>query len=138
MSDTQDNDRKVTDLDAQIQQNAQAPVEKKRGPKAKADGATENPAVTEQKDAVAKRRGLSGKTVDITIHNGNEGEIGKKPVDVSINGYRYAIKRNVRVTVPIEVVKVLQCAIRTEYATEGNKEVRSEVPRHPMTIHTPM
>lgn len=135
MSDTQDNDRKVTDLDAQIQQNAQAPVEKKRATKAKAE---ENPAVAEQKDAIAKRRGLSGLTVDITIHNGTEGEIGKKPVDVSINGYRYAIKRNVRVTVPVEVVKILQNAIRTEYSTEAGKEVRSEVPRHPMTIHTPM
>lgn len=59
-----------------------------------------------------------------------EGE--KQPVQIGVNGYMYAIKRGVPVSVPKPVVGILQLATKQVW----NKEMteRQSVPRYPFTV----
>ena len=131
---------KITDLDSMPETQAEEPAKKPKGKAVKAAAAdsVESDAPVEKGVEVASKTrgsGLSGKKVDITIHNG-DGDSGKLPVDVGVNGYLWRIKRNMRVTVPIEVVGVLQNAVQAQYSKgEKNAEIKSEVPRFPMTVH---
>ncbi len=125
---------KVTDLD-DVQ--PEAPTEPKKRVTAKAKQVEQaDPEAPKEKGVEVKAKttgnGLSGQKVDITIHNG-EGDAGKLPVDVGINGYTWRIKRGIRVTVPREVVGALQNAVQDSYDSSG--VTRTPVPRFPMTVH---
>lgn len=105
-------DTKVTDID---ELEAGAPVEA--------------PKPARNKQITAKEAGIGSKRQKIMIHKG-EGDLGKLPVDVFVNGMGYTIKRGVAVEVPEEVVDVLKNAVMTEY--ENGEAI--EVPRFPFSI----
>lgn len=81
---------------------------------------------------------LSGDFLTIKIHATRD-EAEKGPVFVSLNGYAYQIPRGVNVSVPVEVVEILDNAVMTTYPTEGGIVTGSvDVPRHGyQTIRAP-
>lgn len=61
---------------------------------------------------------------------------GKEPVPVGVNGKVYLIQRNMDVPVPIEVMKVLENANKTEYDLGPNGEPINprDVPSYPFSV----
>jgi len=67
--------------------------------------------VTKQKPA-AKRSATKPSRVNVIFHN-QEGDLGKTDIFVSVNGYAYQIKRNEPVSLPPEVIEVIDNAVVT-------------------------
>jgi|TARA_R110000868_G_scaffold15748_3_gene71796 hypothetical protein len=67
--------------------------------------------VTKQKPA-AKRSATKPSRVNVIFHN-QEGDLGKTDIFVSVNGYAYQIKRNEPVSLPSEVIEVIDNAVVT-------------------------
>lgn len=120
------NDARITTLDDET------PIPAPTLGKKKAVAAAE--VVTDAAPATVDANGMSGKKVEITIHQG-EGDMGREDIFVGINGYAYQIKRGERVTVPVEVKEVIENAltIHQEYTKAG--VVERKVPRHTMSVH---
>lgn len=75
---------------------------------------------------------VAGKRRWVTIHPG-EGELGKFPVDLGINGYVIQIKRNEKVAIPEAFVQLMRdCAVEL-VNTKG--EVEGRTPRFAFTDH---
>ena len=93
-------------------------------------------AKKQAKPASAPAAADSGR-IDITIHE----EAGANPYcDVTVRGYTRRIKRGQRVSVPPEVLGVLDCAIITVSEPDPNNpsvNVDRDIPRFPYTNHGP-
>lgn len=80
---------------------------------------------------------MCGQRTDITIFE-QEGEAGSEAVSLGINGVGYLIPRGMRVSVPIEVVHVLDNAVQKIYEPLANGDVRQrELKRFNYTVHGP-
>lgn len=71
---------------------------------------------------------LSGKRVELTIHPG-EGENGRDPVYVGLNGTGYQIPRGIPVSVPVELVEILENAKPIVYESMAGATRAREVNR---------
>ena len=104
-----------------------------------ADGASAA-AETAAAEAVHKVAGsnhdaeLSGERQTIMVHAG-QGDGGSDAVFLSINGYAYQIPRGKPVSVPTEVVAVLQNAVQTHYTQgPGGTQVAQDIPRFAFSL----
>ncbi|UIF90858.1 hypothetical protein [Cupriavidus sp. UYPR2.512] len=77
---------------------------------------------------------LCGRKARITIHSGAD-DMGKLPVDISLNGYAYSIHRNAMVEIPVEVLEILQNAVQDTYTHTKEGIVRGSVPRFAYSYH---
>jgi hypothetical protein len=71
---------------------------------------------------------LSGERVELTIHPG-EGENGRDPVFIGLNGTGYQIPRGIPVNVPAELVGILNDAKPLIYEAAGAAVRAREVQR---------
>lgn len=71
---------------------------------------------------------LSGTRVVLTIHPG-EGENGRDPVFVGLNGTHYQVPRGVPVNVPSELIEILDNAKPMVYENNGGTAHVREVQR---------
>lgn len=78
---------------------------------------------------------LSGDRVDVTIFE-QEGDAGREDVFIGINGVGYQIKRGSRVSLPVEVVHVLDNSVQTIYESQPNGDTRTrQLKRFNYTVH---
>jgi hypothetical protein len=61
---------------------------------------------------------LSGQRVELTINQG-EGDAGREPVFVGLNGTGYQIPRDIPVNVPVELLHILDNAVQVIYEANG-------------------
>ena len=98
MSDTQvttlDDDVKTTDAT-----QPEKPAKSGKGSKA---------------SAIVADAGLTGSRKTIVVHQG-EGAAGRDDLMIGVNGVMFVIKRGKPVSVPVEVVHVLENAVTTTY-----------------------
>lgn len=78
----------------------------------------------------------SSKHFDLTIHQG-EGELGSHAVFLSCNDNPYLVPRGRRVSVPEELIGVMEGANLTVYERSGDEIVSRTVPRYGYTVHGP-
>ena len=78
---------------------------------------------------------LSGKKVNVTFHE-QDGDLGKLPVQVGLNGFAYYIPRNTPVEIPIEVLQVVQDAQETVYESKQGLVQERKKPRFSFTQHS--
>lgn len=71
---------------------------------------------------------LSGERVELVVNQG-EGENGREPVYVGLNGTGYQIPRGIPVNVPVEVLQILDNAVQTVYESTGSTTTPREVKR---------
>jgi hypothetical protein len=71
---------------------------------------------------------LSGERVVLTIHPG-EGENGRDPVFLGLNGTHYQVPRGVAVNVPAELIEILDNAKPLVYENSGGTAHVREVQR---------
>jgi hypothetical protein len=77
---------------------------------------------------------LSGDRQVLTIHM-SDLEGGHEAVNVAINGYAYSIPRGKPVSVPVEVVHILENAITTSYAAkDGGGTTERSNPRYAYSL----
>jgi hypothetical protein len=80
--------------------------------------------------AVNNDRGvLSGERIELTI-NQTDGENGREPVFVGLDGIGYQIPRGVPVNVPVELLEILDNAVQTVYESTGTVARPREVKRY--------
>ncbi|WP_157407085.1 hypothetical protein [Janthinobacterium sp. CG3] len=80
---------------------------------------------------------MCGDRLDITMFE-QEGEAGSEAVSLGVNGVGYLIPRGMRVSVPVEVVHVLDNAVQRIYEPLKNGEMRPrELKRFNYTVHGP-
>ncbi len=79
---------------------------------------------------------LSGRNIIVTFHE-QDGDLGKLPVDVGLNGFAYKIPRGIEVTIPEEVLGVIKDAKQEIFEANGTSVVKRERPRFAYTVHGP-
>jgi|GEM_PF-2238750 len=79
---------------------------------------------------------MSGDRLDVTLHQG-EGEAGSQAVFIGLNGQGFNMPRGIRVSVPAEVVHILENAEQTVYDTTKGKTVERQIKRFSYTVHGP-
>lgn len=62
----------------------------------------------------------------LTIHS-SDSPGGHDDVPIGINGYVYLVKRDVEVTVPVEVISALRDAVTTKYEQQGVDKTTGEM-----------
>lgn len=72
---------------------------------------------------------LSGKRIELTVHQG-EGDMGKQPLFVGLNGTGFNIPRGIPVSVPVEVIEILDNAMMTVYESVAGLTRGREVKRY--------
>jgi hypothetical protein len=71
---------------------------------------------------------LSGERVELTIHQG-EGDSGRDPVFIGLNGTGYQVPRDTPVEVPVELLQILENAVQIVYEANGNTSRARQVKR---------
>ncbi len=71
---------------------------------------------------------LSGERITVLFHS-QEGDLGKLPVDVGLNGVVYRMPRNVPCRIPVEVLGVINDAVQEVYEANGANVIKSIRPR---------
>lgn len=71
---------------------------------------------------------LSGERVELTINQG-EGDQGREPVFIGLNGTGYQVPRDTPVEVPVELLHILENAVQTVYEANGNTTRARQVKR---------
>ena len=71
---------------------------------------------------------LSGERITVLFHT-QEGDLGKLPVEVGLNGVVYRMPRNVPCHIPVEVLGVIDNAVQEVYEATGTSVTKSIRPR---------
>jgi hypothetical protein len=75
---------------------------------------------------------MCGRRMELVLHAG-EGEAGRQAAFIGINTHGFNIPRSVKVSVPVEVVEIIENATMTIYEQIGEKIYEREVKRFSYT-----
>lgn len=86
-------------------------------------------AVSDHADA------MTGERLEVTIQ-ASEGDIGKQPVFLAINGYGVLVPRGIPVHLPVELVEILDNATQVVYEHDKatDKMLEREVKRYSYSV----
>lgn len=77
---------------------------------------------------------LSGERVTVTFYE-QESDLGKRPVEIGLNGIAYQIPRNVPVSIPVEVLEIVRNAVEETFEANGSNVIRRNRPRFSYQVH---
>lgn len=124
----------VESLEASVA-SASTPERKKRSNGMAKPGQEEPVVKRGGRQDVPKHTGLSGKRVDITLHDSDRIPPGGQ--FIGINGLSFMLLPGVRANVPVELLSVLDDAVMTEPVLNDRLQVEGhrDVPRLTYTLH---
>jgi len=89
--------------------------------------------VIKEKPAANKRSATKPSRVKVIFHN-QDGDLGKSDIFVSVNGYAYQIQRNESVSLPPEVIEVIDNAVITQTERVNGVDQSRDLQRFPYSL----
>jgi len=89
--------------------------------------------VIKEKPAANKRSATKPSRVKVIFHN-QDGDLGKSDIFVSVNGYAYQIQRNESVSLPPEVIEVIDNAVITQTERVDGVDQSRDLQRFPYSL----
>ena len=77
---------------------------------------------------------LCGDKVTVTFFE-QDGDLGKLPVPIGLNGYTYQVPRGVPCSIPVEALEVIKNSVEDVYEANGSNVTRRARPRFSFQVH---